>query len=127
MTTRTGDPNDPIQDFVDLQEHRYDPGYWPLQWARRARYDPYYKALQKARLSSFYRAVIITPFAVSLPMAILINLQGVLPHAGRWAVGLVAVTFVVLWFLIHKSMIRAYGRKETEDMEHGHKRNHMHT
>jgi hypothetical protein len=104
------DPNDPIQDFVDLQEHRYDPGYWPSQWATRRRYDPFYKALQNARLSAFYRALLM--MLVVLPIEQMFfeeygatGLKGVLIFGS-----MVLASFVILWFLIHLAMSRSARR-----------------
>jgi hypothetical protein len=65
MTRRSdkqADPNDPIQDLVDWQEHRYDPGFWASEWYKKGRFDPLTLIWKRANLSSFWRTLLIYPF-----------------------------------------------------------------
>jgi hypothetical protein len=48
-----------LSDFTDLQEHRYDPGYWPTQWYKKARPNPAIEWYKRANLNSFYKTVLI--------------------------------------------------------------------
>ena len=120
------DPNEPIQDFIDWEEHRYDPGYWPQQWYSRGRMDPYYKAMQNAHLSSFYRALLVTPVVGVIPEFIFLRADTGLAHPAFWCAGTLLFLFFALWFLIHRSMVRRYGREAAEAMEHGRSPAHHH-
>lgn len=122
-------PNDPLQDLIDYEEHRYDPGYWPTEWARKGRFHPLYAAMRKERLSSFYRALLMTLVLGQIPLfSVLLNLRDSLPYAWLWIVAALVVLFFGLWYLIHRSMVRTNSRPASEDIHHpDHRKHREHT
>jgi hypothetical protein len=117
------DPNDPIQDLIDYEEHRYDPGYWPTEWARKARFHPYYTFLRKQRLSSSYRALLMTLVLGQIPFTVLLSLRDPRRHV-LWFASVLVVIFFVLWYFIHRSMQRTHSRPASGDIHHPHNRKH---
>ena len=108
------DPNEPIEDFVDMQEHRYDPGFWPSQWYKRQRYDPVYNALRKARLSAFYRTLLMMAFVLPIE-TMFFEEYG--PTSGKGAAAYVVLglgSFFILWWLIHLAMSRSARKASNE-------------
>jgi cadmium resistance protein CadD (predicted permease) len=95
-----------------MQEHRYDPGYWPTEWIRKGRLDPFRKSIQEANLSSFYRALALFGLIGTIPIGIFSNLRDELPYAWIWCALTLAALFLGIWYLIHKSMARNDNRAE---------------
>jgi hypothetical protein len=122
------DPNDPIQDLIDYEEHRYDPGYWTREWARKARFSPSSIFLRKQRLSSFYKALLMTLVLGLMPFVILLNLRDSLPHARLYYAAALVVLSFGLWYFIHRSMARTHNRPASGEIHHSNNRNdHEHT
>ncbi|MBZ5537859.1 MAG: hypothetical protein LAO31_18040 [Acidobacteriia bacterium] len=117
------DPNDPIQDLIDYEEHRYDPGYWPTEWARKGRFSPFIMFLRKVRLSSLYRAWLITLVLFQIPLVVLLNLRHPLRPV-LWFASVLVVVFFGLWYFIHRSMARTRNRPASGDIHHPHNRKH---
>jgi hypothetical protein len=46
-------PNDPMQDSIDMKEHRYHSGYWVTKWDKKGRLVPFRESMRKTNLSSF--------------------------------------------------------------------------
>jgi hypothetical protein len=107
MSKRHRSPNDnPIQDFKDMLDHRYDPGYWTTEWVTKGRLDPFRKSIQEAHLSSFYRALALFGLIGPILVGVFVSLRFDLPRAWLWCTLTLAALFLGLWYLIHKSMIR---------------------
>ena len=62
MTKKNHRPDFDIRDFPDLQDHRYDPGYWPTQWYQKGRSNPEIAWYKQANLGNFLKAVLIFLF-----------------------------------------------------------------
>jgi hypothetical protein len=112
MSKHHRSPNDPIQDVIDMQEHQYDPGFWPTEWIRKGRLDPFRKSIREADLSSFYRALALFGLIGTLPIGIFANLRNELPHAWIWCALTLAMLFLGVWYLIHKSMVHNDSRTD---------------
>jgi hypothetical protein len=118
------DRHDPIQDLIDYEEHRYDPGYWTTEWARKGRFSPSSTFLRKQRLSSFYKALLMTLVLGQIPLVILLNLRDSLPHLRLSVAAALVVVFFGLWYFIHRSMARTHNRPASGDLHHPHDREH---
>ena len=114
------DPNDPMQDLIDYEEHRYDPGYWPTEWARKGRFSPFIMFLRKQRLSSLYKALLMTLVLGQIPLVILLNLSDSLPHLRLWVAAALVVVFFALWYFIQRSTMRTHNRPASGDIHHPH-------
>ncbi len=109
--TRRRNPNDPIQDFVDMQEHRYDPGYWLTEWRTKGRLTPGNVILREANFSSFYRALALMALIGSVPIGVFTSVKDELPYAWLWCMLTLAALFLGLWILIDRSMKRSKLKK----------------
>ena len=97
---RSDPPN--LSDFTDLQEHRYDPGYWPTQWYKKARSNPEIEWYRRANLNNFYKAVLIYAM-VGFPIFNLVMLyRNEIPHWRSVATIVGVGGFMALYALIAK-------------------------
>jgi hypothetical protein len=110
------DPNNPVQDFVDMQEHRYDPGYWITEWEKKGRLDPFRQSMRKANLSCFNRTILIFAIVGSMVTGIFSQFAGDLSHPKLWCLTILILLFLGIWRYIHKSMVR-YGSVTDEKAE----------
>ena len=106
------DPNDPIQDLIDWQEHRYDPGFWPSEWYKKGRLDPEVLIWKRANLSSFWRTLLIYPFIGFVLTGPIMLIPDEIPHAGIIVIIANVLVFLGTWFLLHKRMIKAAKNKQ---------------
>ncbi len=110
---KDSDPNDPIQDLIDWGEHRFDPGFWPSEWWKKARFDPEILIWKRANLSSFWRTLLIYPFLAFVLTGPMMYMHEETPHAGIIIVAANVFIFLSTWFLIHKWMMKAEKNKES--------------
>jgi hypothetical protein len=101
------DTNNPAQDFIDLQEHRLDPGYWTTEVYGKGRRFPFPKDLLEQHVSSFHRAlmifVLLSPLCIGLFLRLL---NDRLSHPWFWCTITLVAVFLGIWYFMHKSMIR---------------------
>ncbi|HXX34234.1 MAG TPA: hypothetical protein VEM15_07160, partial [Thermodesulfobacteriota bacterium] len=76
------DPNQPLQDLIDWEEHRYDPGFWPSEWWKKGRFDPQILIWKRANLSSFWRALLIYPFLAFVLTGPIVYIRDEIPYSG---------------------------------------------
>lgn len=103
-SNKKSDPNDPIEDLVDWEHHRYDPGFWPSEWWKKGRFDPEVLIWKRANLSSFWRTVLIYPIIAFVLIGPIMFLQKEISHAGIIVIAANIIIFLGTWLLIHKSM-----------------------
>jgi hypothetical protein len=118
------DPNDPLQDFIDYEEHRYDPGYWPTEWTRKGRFLPIFAVMRREHLSSLYRALLTTVVLGQISLYVLLNLDDSLLYAWLWYGAALVFVFFGLWYFIHRSMVPTSSRPASEDIRHVHHGKH---
>jgi hypothetical protein len=111
------DPNDPIRDFIDLQQNRYSEGYWLTEWYKKGRYDPYYKEITNNHYSSLVRALLVLPVPAAFVASILNLYNRPMPFPWGWFVASLIPIFLALWYLLHRSMLRAFGSEPYESTE----------
>ena len=104
---KNSDPNDPIQDLIDWQEHRFDPGFWPSQWWKKARFDPQILIWKRANLSSFWRTLLIYPIIAFVLTGPIMYIHEEIPYAGIILITANVLLFLGTWFLLYKWMIKA--------------------
>ena len=109
---KENDPNDPIQDLIDWQEHRYDPGFWASEWWKKARFDPEILIWKRANLASFWRTLLIYPFIAFVLTGPIVYIHEEIPHAGIIIITANVLIFLVTRFLVHKWMINAEKNKQ---------------
>ncbi len=107
---KDSDPNDPIQDLIDWEEHGYDPGFWPSEWFKKARFNPAILIWKRANLSSFWGSLLIYPIIGYV-------LTGLILHINDEISGVIIIVVNVLvfsgtWFMLHKWMIKAAKNKQ---------------
>ena len=98
---------DPIQDFMEIQDHRYDPGYWTLK-VKNGGLTPIGKRVGGVQLSPFSRTLALFVLMGSLVFGLFLKYSGSLRY--RWldcAISLVLV-FLGLWFYVRRSL-KKYG------------------
>jgi hypothetical protein len=109
------DSNDPIQDFIDIQEHRYQPGYWIAE-RNKGRLDPFQKSMQKVNLSCFYRTMLIFTVLGMMVTCIFSQFAGVMSHPKLWRLIILILLFLGIYLYMRKSMLR-YGTVTDEKDE----------
>ncbi len=108
---KSKDRNDPIQDLVDWEEHRYDPGFWPSEWFKKARLDPEIFIWKRANLSSFWRTLLIYPIIGSVLTGPIVSLHDEIPHARSIVIAANILAFLGTWYMLHKWMVKAAKKK----------------
>jgi hypothetical protein len=111
---RKNEPNDPIQDLVDWQNHRYDPGFWVSEWYKKGRMDPQILMWKRAKLSSFWRALLIYPFigtCLTAPIIICCD-ENPVPYWRMIVITANVLIFFAIWFLFSKWMNKADKRDQ---------------
>ena len=96
--------DDPIQDFIDLQENRYNRGYWVTEWYSKGRMSPAKKALQRANLSSLSRSLIFTVLIGVVASMAFQSSSAAIPHFAFWFFTAIAAVFFLLWYGIARAM-----------------------
>ncbi len=95
-----------IEDFIDLQEHRLDPGYWTTEVYGKGRRFPISKDVLRQHLSSFQRALMIFVLLCPIVIGLFLKFGNQLQHLWFWgSISLVGL-FLGLWLFMHRSMIR---------------------
>ena len=110
MTRRSdkkSDPNEPLQDFLDWQKHRYDPGFWITEWVKKGRLDPEVLIYKRANFPSFWRTLLIYPFIATVLTGPIMYIHEEIPHATIIVIVANVIIFVGTWLLIHKWMVKA--------------------
>ncbi len=98
--------NDTIQEWAEIQDHRYDPGYWTTK-VKGGGLTPLGKRIGGVHFSSFSRALIMFLVLAGVPIGFFLNLRDRLPYAGFWCAITVVALFLALWHLTRRSAIRS--------------------
>jgi hypothetical protein len=109
---KKSDPNDPIQDLIDWQDHRYDPGFWISEWYKKGRLDPETLIWKRANLSSLWRTLLIYPIIAFVLTGPIMFIHEEIPHAGIIVITVNVLVFLGTWFLLHKWKIKAAKDKQ---------------
>lgn len=116
------DPNDPIQDFLDWQGHRYDQGYWAYEFQKKGRVEPEIEYYRRANLSSFYRALLIFPLVGGLTAFPIFLLHDYYAYPITTGIAITIFEFLLVWYLVHKAMLKGRGGSAAESSSRAKKR-----
>lgn len=93
---------DPLGDYLDLQQHRYDPGYWATGWIGRER-------TRKGKgYSAASRAFLLTLLLEGLVVVVLAGIGFDFAH-GWWLLGLPAPFLYVAFHLLMRRLLARQG------------------
>jgi hypothetical protein len=92
-----------IEEFIEIQEHRYDPGYWVTK-VKGGGLTPLGKRVGEVHFSTFSRALIMFVLVASVPIGLFLRLGDRLPYAGYFLAVTLALLFFALWYLTGRAI-----------------------
>ncbi len=102
----SGDPFDPMRDFEEIENHRYDPGYWVTSWYSSARRAPPYGYISPGNMSAGFRAALLALFVSGFSYALFGRLRFDVPHFWWYIGGYTAVLYIVMLVLVRRSLAK---------------------
>ncbi len=95
-----------MRDFEEIENHRYDPGYWVTSWYSSARRTPPYGYISPGDMPAWFRAALLDLFFSGVAYALFGRWRFDVPHFWWYMGGFAGALYVGMLVFVRRSLAK---------------------